>query len=90
MRQPSPGVALDPPIPPAPPGTGPIKIGVLLPLSGTFVTPQYLDVVNAMTKVPGNDTIDGRPVQIIAKDDQGNATTGAAATRELLDSDKVA
>ncbi len=70
-------------------GTGPIKIGVLLPLSGTFATPQYLDVLNAMLKLPGNDKIDGRPVQIISKDDQGNATTGAAATRELLDSDKV-
>jgi branched-chain amino acid transport system substrate-binding protein len=70
-------------------GTGPIKIGVLLPLSGTFATPQYLDVLNAMLKLPGNDKIDGRPVQIVSKDDQGNATTGAAATRELLDSDKV-
>jgi branched-chain amino acid transport system substrate-binding protein len=58
-------------------------------LSGTFATPQYLDIINAMTKVPGNDKIDGRPSQIIAKDDQGNATTGSAAARELLDSDKV-
>jgi branched-chain amino acid transport system substrate-binding protein len=58
-------------------------------LSGTFATPQYLDVLNAMLKLPGNDKIDGRPVQIISKDDQGNATTGAAAARELLDSDKV-
>jgi branched-chain amino acid transport system substrate-binding protein len=70
-------------------GTGPIKIGVLLPLSGTFATPQYLDIINAMVKIPGNDKIDGSPVQIISKDDQGNATAGAAATRELLDSDKV-
>ena len=70
-------------------GTGPIKIGVLLPLSGPFAAQPYLDVLNAMTKIPGNDKIDGRPVQIISKDDQGNATTGAAATRELLDSDKV-
>jgi branched-chain amino acid transport system substrate-binding protein len=69
--------------------TTPIKIGVLLPLSGTFATPQYLDVINAQPKMPGNDKIDGRPYQIVSKDDQGNATAGAAATRELLDSDKV-
>jgi branched-chain amino acid transport system substrate-binding protein len=69
--------------------TTPIKIGVLLPLSGTFATPQYLDIINAQPKMPGNDKIDGRPYQIISKDDQGNATAGAAATRELLDSDKV-
>jgi branched-chain amino acid transport system substrate-binding protein len=67
----------------------PIKIGVLLPLSGTFATPQYLDIVNAQPKMPGNDKIDGRPYQIISKDDQANATAGAAAVRELLDSDKV-
>jgi branched-chain amino acid transport system substrate-binding protein len=70
-------------------GTGPIKIGVLLPLSGTFNAQPYLDVLNAQTKIPGNDKIDGRPYQIIAHDDQGNATAGAAATRQLLDSDKV-
>src|SRR5262249_11784892 len=86
---PSPGVALNPPIPPPPPRTSPIKNRVLLPPSAKLPTPQYLDVINAMTNVPGNDTIDGRPVQIIAKDDQGNATAGAAATRELLDSDNV-
>jgi branched-chain amino acid transport system substrate-binding protein len=67
----------------------PIKIGVLLPLSGNFATPQYLDVINAQAKMPGNDKIDGRPYQIISKDDQANATTGAAAARELLESDKV-
>ncbi|HEY1281220.1 MAG TPA: ABC transporter substrate-binding protein [Acidimicrobiales bacterium] len=67
----------------------PIKIGVLLPLSGTFATPQYLDIINAQPKMPGNDKIDGRPYQIISKDDQGNATAGAAAVHELLDSDKV-
>src|SRR5262249_37290058 len=69
--------------------TTPIKIGVLLPLSGTFATPQYLDIINAQPKMPGNDKIDGRPYQIISKDDQGNATAGAAAVHELLDSDKV-
>jgi len=67
----------------------PIQIGVLLPLSGTFATPQYLDILNAQPKMPGNDKIDGRPYQIISKDDQGNATAGAAAVHELLDSDKV-
>src|SRR5262249_17732305 len=69
--------------------TTPIKIGVLLPLSGTFATPQYLDIINAQPKMPGNDKIDGRSYQIISKDDQGNATAGAAAVHELLDSDHV-
>jgi branched-chain amino acid transport system substrate-binding protein len=73
----------------APANTTPIKIGVMLPLSGTFATPQYLDILNAQPKMPGNDKIDGRPYTIISKDDQGNATAGAAAARELLDSDKV-
>ncbi len=73
----------------APADTSPIKIGVLLPLSGTFNAQPYLDVLNATAKIPGNEKIDGRPYSIIAKDDQGNATAGAAATRDLLDSEKV-
>ncbi len=41
------------------------------------------------SQMPGTDTIDGRKVEIVLRDNQSTATGAAAATRQLLDQDKV-
>ena len=40
-------------------------------------------------KLPGTDTIDGKKVEIIIRDNLGTGPGAAAATRQLIDSDKV-
>src|SRR5258708_2693847 len=59
----------------APANSSPIKIGVMLPLSGPLAgsSADYAPMVPLLTKEAGNTTIDGRPVQIILKDDTGTA-----------------
>jgi branched-chain amino acid transport system substrate-binding protein len=72
---------------------GPIKIGVEIPTSGPLASAStvYGAVAKALTtaKLPGTDTIDGRKVQIIIRDNQGTGPGAAAATRQLIDQDKV-
>jgi branched-chain amino acid transport system substrate-binding protein len=72
---------------------GPIKIGVMLPTSGPLASASvvYGAVAKALTtsKLPGTDTIDGRKVEIVMRDDLGTGAGAAAATRQLLDQDKV-
>ncbi|HEX4018247.1 MAG TPA: ABC transporter substrate-binding protein [Frankiaceae bacterium] len=74
-------------------GKGPIKIGVEIPTSGALASAStvYGLVAKALgtSKLPGTDTIDGRKVQIIIRDNQGTGPGSAAATRQLLDQDKV-
>jgi branched-chain amino acid transport system substrate-binding protein len=71
----------------------PIKIGVEIPTSGPLASAStvYGLVAKALgtSKLPGTDTIDGRKVQIIIRDNQGTGPGSAAATRQLLDQDKV-
>ncbi len=75
----------------APANSSPIKIGVMLPLSGPLASTSadYAPMVPLLTKEPGNSTIDGRPVQIILKDDGGTAASAASTARELIDQEKV-
>jgi branched-chain amino acid transport system substrate-binding protein len=72
---------------------GTIKIGVEIPTSGALASAGtvYGAVAKSLgtSKIPGTDTIDGRKVQIIVRDNQGTGPGAAAATRQLLDQDKV-
>ena len=72
---------------------GPVKIGIELPTSGPLASAGtvYGLVAKALgtSKIPGTDTIDGRKVQIIVRDNQGTGPGSAAATRQLIDQDKV-
>jgi branched-chain amino acid transport system substrate-binding protein len=74
-------------------GSGkPIKVGVVLPTSGPLAAASgdYQVVVkNLAGKIPNTSTIDGRPVQIVLRDDAGTAAGTASAMRQLLDQDKV-
>ena len=76
------------------PGTaaaqGPIKIGLIAPLSGPFAaigkdivmgTELYLDEIGRQ--------VAGRPIELIVEDDEGNPATGVTKTRKLVEQDKV-
>jgi ABC-type branched-subunit amino acid transport system substrate-binding protein len=67
----------------------PIKIGVLMSLSGPFATlfGPFDKTVKAWQEQ--NPTIGGRPVQVFIQDDQGTTAGGEAATRLLIDQDHV-
>jgi branched-chain amino acid transport system substrate-binding protein len=73
------------------PSGQPVKIGVILPLSGALAAAgrDYKLVIDNISKEPGHDAIDGRPVQIVPRDSQSTAAGATAAARQLLDEDKV-
>ena len=64
-----------------------------IPTSGPLASAGtvYGAVAKALgtSKLPGTDTIDGRKVEIILRDNQGTGPGAAAATRQLIDQDKV-
>ena len=71
-------------------GGGPIKIGLLAPLSGAFSatgkdmlvgTEQYLDEIGR--------TVAGRKIELIVEDTEGTPATALTKARKLVDQDKV-
>ena len=69
---------------------GPIKIGMIAPLSGPFAaigkdmvtgTELYLDEIGRQAA--------GRRIELIVEDDEGNPGTGVTKTRKLGEQDKV-
>ncbi len=68
----------------------PIKIGVIVPTSGTF-TANGEDALAGMRMYfdeIGNE-IAGRKIQLIVEDDQGKPDVGLTKARKLVESDKV-
>src|SRR5919106_1921804 len=71
----------------------PIKVGASLPLTGEFSEPgkaaqQGYEVWEAMVNEKGG-LIDGRPVEMVIKDDQSNQNTIVADYNALISQDKV-
>ena len=75
---------------PAEAQTGPIKIGMLAPLTGAFAqigkdmvngTELYLDEIGRQ--------IGGRKIELIVEDDEGLPATALNKSRKLIDGDKV-
>ena len=71
----------------------PIKIGASLPLTGEFSEPgkaarQGYEVWESMVNEKGG-LIDGRPVEIVVKDDQSNQNTVVADYNALISRDRV-
>src|SRR5215510_10631832 len=69
---------------------GPIKIGMIAPLSGPFAaigkdivmgTELYLDEIGRQ--------VAGRSIELIVEDDEGNPATGVTKTRKLVEQDRV-
>jgi branched-chain amino acid transport system substrate-binding protein len=74
-------------------GGDPIKVGASLPLTGEFSEPgkaarQGYEVWEAMVNEKGG-LIDGRPVQMVIKDDQSNQNTIVADYNALISRDQV-
>ena len=73
--------------------SAPFKIGVVIPISGPLATTStvYQAVAKNLgtSKIPGTETIDGRKVQVIIRDDLGTGPGTSSAVRQLIDSDKV-
>ena len=74
-------------------GGEPVKVGASLPLTGEFSEPgkaarQGYEVWEAIVNEKGG-LIDGRPVQMVIKDDQSNQNTIVADYNALISRDKV-
>lgn len=68
----------------------PIKIGLILPMTGPFTSTgkQISAAVNLYLQQKG-DTVAGRKIEIILKDDTGTADTTRRIAQELIVNDKV-
>jgi branched-chain amino acid transport system substrate-binding protein len=74
-------------------GGEPVKVGASLPLTGEFSEPgkaarQGYEVWEAMVNESGG-LIDGRPVEMVIKDDQSNQNTIVADYNALISQDQV-
>ncbi|MBN8944151.1 MAG: ABC transporter substrate-binding protein [Rhizobiales bacterium] len=70
----------------------PIKIGIVVPLTGA--TSQFGATMSAAAKIAVADInaaggVHGRPVEVLIEDDQSNPEAAVRATRKLIDVDRV-
>jgi branched-chain amino acid transport system substrate-binding protein len=68
-----------------------VKVGLILPLTGQFSSSgkQMLPGARLYMQQKG-DTVAGKKIQLIVKDDTGNADTGKRIAQELIVNEKVA
>src|SRR3989338_5772106 len=67
--------------------TGPIKIGLITPLSGDAASlGEFIKNVTdlAVAEINANGGIDGREITVIAEDDKCNSATAVSAAQELI------
>ncbi len=72
--------------------TGPIKIGVLLPLTGSqanFGEMEKNSYELAKEEINANGGINGRPIEFVYEDDTGKPDVGRAGAEKLIVQDKV-
>ena len=70
----------------------PVRIGVLLPLSGgaALAGTEIIEGVRfAADEANARGGVLGRPIQLLVEDDEGSPTKGASAARKLVESEKV-
>jgi branched-chain amino acid transport system substrate-binding protein len=67
-----------------------IKIGIIVPLTGPFFSTgqQIADAAKFYVQQHG-DTVQGKKIELIIKDDGGNSELTRRVTQELLVNDKV-
>ena len=73
-------------------GSGPIKIGVLIPLTGG--TSQFGATMGKAAQLAAEEInavggVRGRKIEVIIDDDQSNPEAAVRAARKLIDVDKV-
>ncbi len=67
-----------------------LKIGLILPMTGPFAsTGRQIDAAVRLYQQEHGDTVAGRKVQVILKDDAGVADTSRRLAQELVVNDKV-
>src|SRR3954451_22315231 len=68
----------------------PIKIGLILPMTGPFTsTGRQIEAAAKLFMAQNGDTIAGRKVQLIVKDDTGVADQTKRIAQELIVNDRV-
>jgi branched-chain amino acid transport system substrate-binding protein len=68
----------------------PLKIGLVIPMTGPFAsTGRQVDAAVKLFLAQNGDTVAGRKVQVILKDDAGVADTTRREAQELVVNDKV-
>jgi branched-chain amino acid transport system substrate-binding protein len=73
-------------------GTGSVKIGFPLPLTGPFgaiATDQQRGAMLAMEQVNARGGVLGRQIEVLFRDDQLKPAVGAQRTKELIENEKV-
>jgi len=69
---------------------GPLKIGLILPLTGPFAsTGRQIEAACKLYIARNGDTVAGRKVELIVKDDTGAPETTKRIAQELIVQDKV-
>jgi len=69
---------------------GRLRIGLLLPLTGPFAsTGKQMDSAIKLFVAQNGDTVAGRKLELIVKDDTGNADVARRLAQELIVNDKV-
>ena len=67
-----------------------LKIGLLVPLTGPFTpTGKQLTARARLYMLQNGDTVAGKKIELIVKDDTGNADMTKRLTQELVVNDKV-
>lgn len=77
---------------PAPQDIGPIRIGVLVPLTGAggpYGPPEAAVAKSVADEVNAHGGVLARPVEIVVEDDATNPEAGVRAARKLIDVDRV-
>ena len=69
----------------------PIKIGLILPMTGPFAsTGRQVEAAVKLYQQQNGDSVGGRKIQVILKDDTGTADVTKRLAQELIVNDKVA
>ncbi|HUK58035.1 MAG TPA: ABC transporter substrate-binding protein [Stellaceae bacterium] len=72
------------------PDAGPIKIGVLVPLTGNFAAPGQQTLAGLKIYFDGiGNKAGGHPLELIVEDTQGNPEVAVTKTRKLVERDGV-
>ncbi|MHB9146164.1 MAG: ABC transporter substrate-binding protein [Symbiobacteriia bacterium] len=68
----------------------PIKIGLLIPLTGVFAAPgKYMQEGVQLALQQSDNKLAGRPVDLVIADSQGNPQAALTQARKLVEQDKV-
>lgn len=68
----------------------PLKVGLLIPLTGVFAAPgKYMEEGVKLALQEAGNKLAGRPVELIIADSQGNPQAALTQARKLVEQDKV-